>query len=452
MRAALATMMLLATLAGSVRAQPYVAMPAEYAAEPVPYDVPYVPYVPPPAQQQPQNAAASPVDMPGPAPDLPDDAPNAETPPGIVDQDLNAYFFGAEYLRWYIRGDRMQQALVTSSAIPNAATSFGAVRQGGTQILAGGAGFHADGLNGVRATIGVAPENFFPIEIRGFWAQTAHLTRFNTDANGGMPLLARPIFDIGTLQETAIVTSFPGVTTGAVEIQNQTDYWGVEANFLTRQLITDDDMPGWVADFHLGGRYMVLEEQLDISNRASGPAVLFSNSLGGPASTVVRDHFQTTNNFAGGQIGTRVNMQLWRFLLEWRTNLAIGMNYEIVNIYGRSELQPLGGPVTLLPGGIQAVQSNGGRFRRNALVAIPETAVTLEFPIRNLIRLWVGYDFSYWSQTVRPGSQVTRSLDTRLMPTSPTFDPTVTGTPGGTHFVTTPFWSQGLNLGLALTF
>lgn len=445
MRAALATVFLLTTLAGAVRAQP---IPPGYAAEPVPYDVPYVPYTPPPAQAQ-NTAAAPPVEMHGPAPDLPDDAPNAETPPAMVDQDLNAWFFGAEYLRWYVKSDRLQQTLVTTSSTPNPVSSFGALGQTGTEILAGSGGFAAaSALNGVRGTIGVAPECFCPIEIRAFWAKSTNLTRFSSDTNG---LLARPIFD-PRLQETAIVTSFPGVSTGAVEIHTETEYWGGEANFLTQQLVTDDDMPGWVADFHAGVKYMVLEEKLDISNRQTGAGVLFGNTVFGPASTIVRDHFQTTNNFAGGQVGARVNMQLWHFLLEMRSNVAVGMNYEIVNIYGRSELHTIGQPIMLLPGGIQAVASNGGRFRRNALVVIPETSVNLELPIHNFLRLWVGYDFTYWSQVVRPGSQVTRSLDTRLMPTSPTFDPTFTTTPGGTHFVTSDFWSHGINVGVALTF
>lgn len=395
-----------------------------------------------------------PVPMTTPAPDLPGDVPNAETPPPEIAQEINKYYFSAEYLRWWIKRDSLEQTVVTTATAP---TSFGALRQAGTEIVSPGT-LDVGGLNGVRATIGVAPDVFFPIELRGFWTRAAHVLTFASDANG-TPLFARAILDPVLAQEVAFIATRPGAAAGDIAISGESLYWSAEANILTpQQMVTEDDMPGYVIDFHLGARYLALDEKLEVTSvsRATGAVTFGGNLFAPPSTTHVLDRFRTYNHFIGGQLGSRFDLSVWHFIFGLRSNLALGINQQAVEVFGSSRLdQPdTTPPVSLsLPGGVQAVPSNGGRFSRDVFIVIPEVSATVELPIMNFLRLYAGYDFTYWSDVVRPGREMSRVVDTRQVPTSVNFTPGTVGTqPTTPSFNSTSFWSHGFNVGLALTF
>ena len=67
-------------------------------------------------------------------------------------------------------------------------------------------------------------------------------------------------------------------------------------------------------------------------------------------------------------------------------------------------------------------------------------------------RFTIGYRFLYVSDVIRPGDQVSRVVNPRLVPTSPLF----TGSGGPAvpqpNFQSTDFWAQGLTLGLGINF
>jgi hypothetical protein len=73
--------------------------------------------------------------------------------------------------------------------------------------------------------------------------------------------------------------------------------------------------------------------------------------------------------------------------------------------------------------------------------------------LRNLSG-FIGYDFLYWNQVVRPGSQVDQTVDTRQVPTSSAYGgfpfPKITAPEA--LFNRTDFWAQGLTFGMELTY
>jgi hypothetical protein len=83
---------------------------------------------------------------------------------------------------------------------------------------------------------------------------------------------------------------------------------------------------------------------------------------------------------------------------------------------------------------------------------VPEVGLDVGLRLAPWARARVGYSFLYWSGVVRPGDQVDRQVNPRLVPTDQDF-----GLPGGparpaSQLNRTDFWAHGLNFGAELTF
>src|SRR5439155_16426377 len=112
---------------------------------------------------------------------------------------------------------------------------------------------------------------------------------------------------------------------------------------------------------------------------------------------------------------------------------------EAANIEGSTSLQTPTTTVTV-PGGVLAVASNSGRNARNEFAAVPEVGVNLGWQLRPWLRANIGFTFLYWSNVLRPGDQIDRTINFAQVPSDPTF-----GLPGGPRrpaftFNETDFW------------
>jgi Putative beta barrel porin-7 (BBP7) len=68
------------------------------------------------------------------------------------------------------------------------------------------------------------------------------------------------------------------------------------------------------------------------------------------------------------------------------------------------------------------------------------------------MRVYVGYDFLYLSNAVRPGDQIDRELNPTQIPVNGSTGGLV-GAPRPTfNFHETDFWAQGIRFGVALRF
>ena len=348
-------------------------------------------------------------------------------PPG------NRWYFGAEGLIWFIKG-QPTPPLVTTSSTPFAANS-GAIGGPGTSVLYGGSPIDNGAYLGGRFTAGwwCDPEHDLAFEVSGFFlgGRTASFQ----DGSNAQTFIARPFYNVDTGMNDKEVTAAPGVVSGRVLVDAHTSLWGAEANLRTNWLCC----PNGYVDLLAGFRTVGLNESLAVNENV--------NILAGPAAGAgfnLYDSFRTNNQFYGGQIGAVSEWRWGCFSFDLTTKLALGDTQQMANIYGASAIS-LGGVTTTYPGnGILAQPTNSGHFTRDKFTVVPELGLTAGYQITDHLRFTVGYNLLYWSSVLRPGNQIDRGLDpnqfapaTGAAATRPAF-----------AFNGSDFWAQGVSLGL----
>jgi hypothetical protein len=131
--------------------------------------------------------------------------------------------------------------------------------------------------------------------------------------------------------------------------------------------------------------------------------------------------------------------------------VALGGTRQEVDIAGGQVRTPPGGPSQALLGGLLAVNSNIGQRSRNEFSVVPEVGLNVGYQVTDHIRAFVGYNFLYWSNVVRPGDQIDRVVDVNrvpaFLPAGVTAPPVFPPRPAPL-FRDTDFWAQGANVGL----
>jgi hypothetical protein len=378
---------------------------------------------------------------PGPAA-LPEGKPHIETKPGEL------FWFNAEYLLWWTKTGPQPGPLVTTGST----TTFGALGSPDTHVLFGGSGWDYDAFSGGRFGAGFWFDRgcSYGLEASGFLLETRPI-RFEarSDASGA-PVLARPVvnalFTPGL--ETVELISAPNVATGAVSVSSTSNLWGWEIDFTDRFY---DDHTLHV-DLLVGFRYLHLDEDIDIAQASNllpgGIAGFAGSSVAPPSSVAIFDHFDAVNRFYGLELGARTEYKKDHVFVNLLTKVALGSTNESVHIAGASVSPATSGGVTAVPGGLLALASNSGHHTHDDFAVVPELGFNIGYQITPLLRAYIGYTLLYWSDVVRPGAQMSRTVNPALIPTS-----TVFGTPGGPlqpAFVLdrTDFWAQGINFGL----
>lgn len=360
-----------------------------------------------------------------------------------------AYRFWArgEYLLWWINDGVAPPPLVTTG--PPA--SFGILGQPGVRTLLGGQDIDYGEFHGARATAGLWFDEDAHLGVEVTWMmlfENSQQTNFASNA-AGSPVLARPAIDAVTRTSGVQLVSFPGALTGRVGSSTSSELSGVEVNFIGSEW---RGKHAWV-DLIAGFRYLNLEEELTIDSTATvlplGTAAFLGQRLG-PGNTVsVSDRFQTRNQFFGGTIGLRSEFCYHRFFLNMQGKLSIGNNHEVVIIEGSSSLAtPAGGSATV-PGGLLAVGSNSRVNSRDEFTLIPELSVNVGAYLCRNIKLFVGYNYMYWSDVVRPGNQPSLIINPSQVPTNLAFGLNVGGPKAPAAIINrSDFWAQGVNFGV----
>ena len=104
-------------------------------------------------------------------------------------------------------------------------------------------------------------------------------------------------------------------------------------------------------------------------------------------------------------------------------------------------------PVQHSPGGVLALPSNIGRTTENAFAVVPEGTFKIGLKLGDSGRFYVGYNFIYLSDAVRPGDQVDRTIAAVADPISQSGGGLVADRPRAL-FNRSDFWAQGLIIGL----
>jgi hypothetical protein len=236
-----------------------------------------------------------------------------------------------------------------------------------------------------------------------------------------------------------------------VDVQRRSNFWGADAN-LRRNLLCG---PNGYLDVFFGYRMLGLDESLTITESL----VAVGNTLGvlpGGATVVlvpngttlqVNDRFAVSNRFYGGQLGFNGETRYGCWSLGGKVGVAIGNTQQVVDITGGTITMTPGGGVSGGPGGLLALQgTNLGHYTRNHFAVVPEVGLTLGYQFTPCLRGFVGYNFLYWSNVVRPGEQIDLNVNRSFQPGSAI--PRSGAAVPAFSFNSSDFYAQGLSLGL----
>ena len=339
-----------------------------------------------------------------------------------------------EYLIWWIKDGPLPFPLVTTG---NPADPVpGALGQPGTVPLFGGNRLDYSAFSGLRVSLGawLNCERTLGIEGSGFLLEQRSVGFAAGSDPAGNPPIYFPVFRTDLGREGSFTISDPqAILAGQTAIRSQTRLWGGEANAIANLWREC----GVSIDVLAGFRYIQLEESLTTDSALVDPVNQINN--------VVHDQFSTRSQFFGGQLGAKVGFQVRGATVEFAGKVALGSNHNEVNIGGFTNQTGAGAPVTgTFPGGIFTQPSNIGGQTQNKFAVVPEGQIKVGYPIRSNVVAFVGYDFLYWSQVVRPGNQI----DHNVNPTQ-TLGGVLTGPPAPLpQFNRSDFWAQGITVGL----
>lgn len=379
--------------------------------------------------------------------------------PGSPPQHHHETFWGgAEYLVWWIKDGPMNVPLVTTSP-PG---SLGVIGAPGTEVLFGDSGFNFEAFSGARLTLGIwldKCDHRWAWESSGFFLERRKSEFLAVSSVTGTPVLARPFVNAITGAEDAHLVSAPGQFAGDIGIGSSSGFYGFESNLVYANFYTQNNI---IVDLLGGLRYLSMREDLgafQTSTLLSGGTAGFSGAiLTAPATVDIIDRIQTRSEFYGGQFGARGEYRMGGFFVNARGKLAFGSSHEIVAIDGASRLSnsiAAGGtvqPPITVPNGFLALSSNVGRYSRDRFSVVPEIGFNVGYQCCETIRLFMGYTFLYWSDVVRPGDQVSRTINPTTIPTSQAFGVPIGPAQPAFAFQHSDFWAQGLNFGLEIRY
>jgi Putative beta barrel porin-7 (BBP7) len=389
------------------------------------------------------------------------------------------FWISGEYLLWWVK-DQHGPPLVTAS--PPGVSGI----LPGSMVLFSGDDLHYQERSGARFNA-------------GFWFDDAHcfgldgsfffLGRRSANFTASSPpfvALARPFSDVTTGVPINAAEAVPGTVT----VSSMTQLWGFDTNF--RFSLANGPAGGWLGDGLLGWlprracaapaeacecsgdaaacapcapcgpcapsgwcrrwdllvgfRYLGLTENLDITENLVAAGSRISET----------DHFETHNYFYGGQVGTQLELNRGRFFVDWTTKVALGATHQIVNITGATTFLPPPGvaiPASTAPGGLFAQPTNIGHYARNGLSVVPETGLRVGWQLTDHLRLFVGYNFLFWSNVARPADQIDPGVNQTQRAIPGPNGTLVNGMligPARPMFVfrDTDFWAHGASFGL----
>jgi hypothetical protein len=362
-----------------------------------------------------------------------------------------------EYLLWWVKNGPLPVPLVTTGPFPPLpGVRPGVLGQPGTALVFGLTDLDYHTFSGLRVTAGswLNSGQTVGFEGRGFLLERkTNQFRAASDAAGN-PVLALPNTFLGMPERFTI--SQANERSGSVDVPSTSRLWGAEANVLL-SLAREGSLHVCAL---AGFRYLDLREDLGIDSFSTAlniglptdTVVFLGQPVRPPGSVLVNDQFGTRNQFFGGQIGGRVDYTSGKLFGSLAVRVALGDTHETISNSGTTTLIVPGQPNLTVNGGRLVGPSNAGHFTRDAFSVVPEVEVKVGYQVTSKIKAFVGYNFLYWTEVVRPGNQIDQTIDARQVPTSIVFTQGFVGTAPTVPFRKSDYWAQGINFGLAIAF
>jgi hypothetical protein len=194
-------------------------------------------------------------------------------------------------------------------------------------------------------------------------------------------------------------------------------------------------------DLLAGIRYLNLDERLTVSTDSTNLA------LGTHTSTL--DSFAARNQFYGGQLGLRGQLEGSLFWSSLTIKLAFGSTEQTLDINGSTISAGAGAAHPgFYSGGVLTQPSNIGHFSHTSFSVVPEVSFQTGVIITSYLKAFIAYDVVNWSGVMRVGSNIDQSVN-------------LTQSLGGTlsgpvhpiqQTTTSTFWAQGVSLGFLFEF
>ncbi|VTT99680.1 Protein containing DUF1551 OS=Rhodopirellula maiorica SM1 GN=RMSM_05043 PE=4 SV=1: DUF1551 [Gemmataceae bacterium] len=354
-----------------------------------------------------------------------------------------------EYLMWWTQSTSVPTLVTTSSPQFN-----GILGQGNTTPLVTGSfgqTFHSGGRFGVGRWFGA--EQIRGVEARMFFLGQAASTATYTTAM--VPFLARPFNNVNPntpfFGPDSEVVADSTRATGGVQVHLENQLWGAELNYRRNLWGGDPCNPcsPHRLDALVGYRYVNFSEKLTVTENFT---TLPGAALPVPfASGVVTDMFRTSNEFHGGQIGLAGSTQRGRWSLDGRAAIAFGTLNRTLYIDGSQNLLMANGMPVTAQGGLLAIPgANIGKYNDSVFSVVPEAGLNIGYQLTSRMKLFVGYNFLYMTNVLRPAGAIDTNLDAARIPNFlATPAAPVPGTPRpAPQFNASGFFVQGISFGV----
>jgi hypothetical protein len=344
----------------------------------------------------------------------------------------------AEALIWWFKSSPTPVPIITN----------GLVGEPDTKTLLGGGSADTNPNPGFRLTAGYALNERWGLE-GNFLYIPARSTSSSVSSSGeaGSTDLLLPFMDATRdNRETATEISFAPIYRGSATAELTNSLMGAEANGTWA--------PAAGRPLHLdllgGFRWLRLHETYTITT--SSPFIPpFPQDIWNTT-----DEFDTFNNFYGAQLGVRARYDWRGFFASGSVKFAMGAMVQTVDINGSLVTNDFTnfGPTQTFPGGYFALPTNIGSYTRSVFAVVPEVGLNVGYQITSWASVFVGYTFLYTNNVVRPGNQISRTIN-------PTQSVSYVGEPPVTlegpaqptfKFNSSDFWAQGINVGLSFRF
>jgi hypothetical protein len=302
----------------------------------------------------------------------------------------------------------------------------------------------------MRATLGWAFDDSQTSGIEATYLFLGTRTHSASYTNlSGLPgrVLGRPFVNALTGREDVIPFAYPGVGDGlaTVSTANRVTGWelGAVANLYAG--------PRARLNVTAGYRYFMVNEGLRVEQTTSR----FPLPTGSPEIvSMSADQFDAHNRFHGGQIGLNADFCRGPLFVQIVGKVAVGETIEVANVSGQTTIATGGNPLPLIQtynAGVLGLPTNSGRVTHSGFAVLPEAQLKIGCKLGDNGRFYVGYNFLFLSDTIRPGDQVDRTLSPNQIPVLPA-QPSTSAvlTPERPQIVLSraDFWVQGLLIGM----
>lgn len=364
--------------------------------------------------------------------------PNPHT--SVTDTGAGRFWASAEYLHWWVRGDRLPP-LVTTGPASLPAGSAGVPGVPGTIVLFGGDRQDQDPPNGFRLGAGMWLDDCrtWGIGAEVFWLQ-GQPDGFLA-ASTGFPPLARPVFNTITGQPDAEITAFPGLATGSVAVTTESQLCGAGA-FLRKAICCGDCCS---IDALVGYRYLNLDEQLVIAENLQAADVTAGAPPVGTAFALT-DAYKTRTQFHGADFGLAAHLTQGKYFVDVIGKVAFGCNVREVTSGGSTRIAvPTLAPETF-SGGLYTA-GPPARATDQVFAVVPELRLNVGCQLTDCVRAFVGYSVLGWTNVVRPGDQIDQGVNPALLA-----PPLVPVPPRAVPLQDSQLWLHGFSVGVAVQF